>query len=114
MSDTVDTETMKVSGAADALSSPKDNNIAPKCEVTDPTPSTKDEQGGNNKRDAQVKINFERVPFSPRLPPWNDKWLASKRRDGKMLNCYPIVSEQSKRLVSFKIKLNPDTATVWW
>lgn len=55
MSDTVDTETMKVSGAADALSSPKDNNIAPKCEVTDPTPSAKDEQGGNNKRDAQVK-----------------------------------------------------------
>lgn len=60
MSDTVDTETMKVSGAADALSSPKDNNIAPKCEVTDPTPSAKDEQGGNNKRDAQVKVYFER------------------------------------------------------
>lgn len=86
MSDTVDTEMMKVSGAADALSSPKDNNIAPKCEVTDPTPSAKDEQGGNNKRDAQVKVYFEIVPFS-RLPPWNGKQLASKRRDGKMLNC---------------------------
>lgn len=51
MSDTVDTETMKVSGAADT-SSPKDN-IATKCEVTDQ--SSKDEHGSNNKRDAQVK-----------------------------------------------------------
>lgn len=99
MSDTVDTETMKVSGAADALSSPK----APKCEVTDPTPSAKDEQGGNNKRDAQVKVYFERVRFSPCLPPWNDKLrrLASKRRDGKMLNCHaiPLLASNMQRLL---------------
>lgn len=53
MSDAVDTETMKVSGAADTSSSPKDNsNSAAKSEVTEQ--SSKDEHGSNNKRDAQV------------------------------------------------------------
>ncbi|XP_041822170.1 R3H domain-containing protein 1 isoform X2 [Chelmon rostratus] len=51
MSDTVDTETMKVSEAADTVSSPKDS--AAKSEVTDQSQSSRDEHGGNNKRDAQ-------------------------------------------------------------
>lgn len=54
MSDTVDTEIMKVSEAADMVSSPKDN-IASKSEVTDQSQSGKDEHGSNNKRDVQVK-----------------------------------------------------------
>ncbi|XP_051284351.1 R3H domain-containing protein 1 isoform X6 [Dicentrarchus labrax] len=52
MSDTVDTETMKVSEAADAVSSPKDNS-ATKSEVTDQSQSSRDEHGSNNKRDMQ-------------------------------------------------------------
>ncbi|XP_042368836.1 R3H domain-containing protein 1 isoform X3 [Plectropomus leopardus] len=51
MSDTVDTETMKVSEAADMSPSPKDN--ATKSEVTDQSQSSRDEHGSNNKRDAQ-------------------------------------------------------------
>lgn len=51
MSDTADTETMKVSGAAETSPSPKDNTVA-KPEVTEQ--SSKDEHGSNNKRDAQV------------------------------------------------------------
>lgn len=54
MSDTVDTETMKVSEAADTVSSPKDNS-ATKSEVTDQKQSGRDDHGSNNKRDAQVK-----------------------------------------------------------
>ncbi|XP_037617571.1 R3H domain-containing protein 1-like isoform X2 [Sebastes umbrosus] len=52
MSDTVDTETMKVSEAADTVPSPKDNN-AGNSEVADQSQSSRDEHGGNNKRDAQ-------------------------------------------------------------
>ncbi|XP_068165321.1 R3H domain-containing protein 1 isoform X2 [Antennarius striatus] len=52
MSDTVDTETMKVSEAADKVSSPKDN-IAIKSEIADQSQSGKEDHGGNNKRDAQ-------------------------------------------------------------
>ncbi|XP_049426549.1 R3H domain-containing protein 1 isoform X6 [Epinephelus fuscoguttatus] len=51
MSDTVDTETMKVSEAADMSPSPKDN--ATKSEVTDQSQSSRDEHSSNNKRDAQ-------------------------------------------------------------
>ncbi|KAM7375183.1 hypothetical protein PAMA_014326 [Pampus argenteus] len=51
MSDSVDTETMKVSEAADTVSSPKDN--ATKSEVSDPSQSSRDERGSNNKRDIQ-------------------------------------------------------------
>ncbi|XP_033471693.1 R3H domain-containing protein 1 isoform X7 [Epinephelus lanceolatus] len=51
MSDTVDTETMKVSEAADTSPSPKDN--ATKSEVTDQSQSSRDEHSSNNKRDAQ-------------------------------------------------------------
>ena len=53
MSDTVDTETMKVSEAADTVPSPKDN--ATKSEVTEQSQSSRDEHSGNNKRDVQVK-----------------------------------------------------------
>ncbi|TKS66249.1 R3H domain-containing protein 1 [Collichthys lucidus] len=52
MSDTVDTETMKVSEAADTVSSPKENN-ATKSEVTEQSQSSRDEHGSNNKRDVQ-------------------------------------------------------------
>ncbi|XP_073318258.1 R3H domain-containing protein 1 isoform X2 [Pagrus major] len=52
MSDTVDTETMKVSEAADTVSSPKDNS-ATKSEATDQKQSGRDDHGSNNKRDAQ-------------------------------------------------------------
>ncbi|XP_035533494.1 R3H domain-containing protein 1 [Morone saxatilis] len=52
MSDTVDTETMKVSEAADAVSPPKDNS-ATKSEVTDQSQSSRDEHSSNNKRDMQ-------------------------------------------------------------
>ncbi|XP_076579646.1 R3H domain-containing protein 1 isoform X8 [Chaetodon auriga] len=51
MSDTVDSDTMKVSEAADTVSSPKDS--ATKSEVTDQSQSSRDEHGSNNKRDAQ-------------------------------------------------------------
>lgn len=54
MSDTVDTETMTISEAADMVSSTKDN-IATKSEVTDQSQSSSDEHGSNNKRDVQVK-----------------------------------------------------------
>nr|XP_046237917.1 R3H domain-containing protein 1 isoform X2 [Scatophagus argus] len=52
MSDTVDTETMKVPEAADAVASPKDN-IPAKCEAADQSQSSKDEHGSNHKRDVQ-------------------------------------------------------------
>lgn len=52
MSDTVNTETMKVPEAADTVSSPKDNS-ATKSEVADQSQSSRDEHGGNNKRDVQ-------------------------------------------------------------
>lgn len=58
MSDPVDTETMKVCEAAnDKVSSPKDN-MAAESKVTDQSQSSKDEHGGNNKRDVQVKNVF--------------------------------------------------------
>lgn len=53
MSDTLDSETMKVSEAADTLSSPKDS--ATKSEVTDQSQSGRDDHSSNNKRDVQVK-----------------------------------------------------------
>ncbi len=53
MSDPVSTEMMKVSEAADMVSSPKDNAI--KSEVTDQNQSARDEHSSNNKRDVQVK-----------------------------------------------------------
>ncbi|XP_030602833.1 R3H domain-containing protein 1 isoform X4 [Archocentrus centrarchus] len=49
MSDTVDTETMKVSETADPVSSAKDT----KSEVSDQSQSSRDEHGGNNKKDIQ-------------------------------------------------------------
>lgn len=52
MSDTVDTETMKVSEAADPASSPKDNTT--KAEVLDQSQSSRDEHG-SNKNNVQVK-----------------------------------------------------------
>ncbi|XP_034533320.1 R3H domain-containing protein 1 isoform X2 [Notolabrus celidotus] len=51
MSDTVDTETMKVSEAADPVSPPKDN--ATKSEIADQSQSGKEEHGSNNKKDVQ-------------------------------------------------------------
>lgn len=51
MSDTLDSETMKVSEAADTLSSPKDS--ATKSEVTDQSQSSRDDHSSNNKRDVQ-------------------------------------------------------------
>uniref|UniRef100_UPI0037E8D93B R3H domain-containing protein 1 isoform X2 n=1 Tax=Semicossyphus pulcher TaxID=241346 RepID=UPI0037E8D93B len=51
MSDTVDTETMKVSEAADTVSPPKDN--ATKSEVAEQSQGARDEHGSNNKRDVQ-------------------------------------------------------------
>ncbi|XP_069568863.1 uncharacterized protein [Brachyistius frenatus] len=51
MSDTVDTETMKVSEAADTVSPANDN--ATKSEASEQNRSGRDEQGSNNKRDAQ-------------------------------------------------------------
>lgn len=51
MSDTLDSETMKVSEAADTLSSPKDS--ATKSEVTDQSQSGRDDHSSNNKRDVQ-------------------------------------------------------------
>lgn len=52
MSDTVDTETMKVSEAADPASSPKDNTT--KSEVLDQSQSNRDEHS-SNKSNVQVK-----------------------------------------------------------
>ncbi|XP_040887992.1 R3H domain-containing protein 1-like isoform X6 [Toxotes jaculatrix] len=51
MSDTADSETMKVSEATDPVSSPKDN--ATKSEVSDQSQSSRDEHGSNSKRDIQ-------------------------------------------------------------
>ncbi|CAJ1087042.1 Hypothetical predicted protein [Xyrichtys novacula] len=51
MSDTVDTETMKVSEAADQVSPPKDN--ATKSENADQSQAGKEEHSSNNKRDVQ-------------------------------------------------------------
>lgn len=64
MSDTVDTETMKVSEAADTVSSPKENN-ATKSEVTEQSQSSRDEHGSNNKRDVQVKTSKKNPPVTP-------------------------------------------------
>lgn len=102
MSDTVDTETMKVSGAADTLSSPKDNNIAPKCEVTDPTPSAKDEQGGN-KRDGQVKkfiLKGSGFLLVTTLE-WQTKeiCLQKKRWKNAELPCYPLLANNMRHLL---------------
>ncbi|XP_029375320.1 R3H domain-containing protein 1 isoform X2 [Echeneis naucrates] len=51
MSDTADTETMKVSEAVDPVSSSKDN--ASKSDVSEQSQSSRDEQGGSSKRDTQ-------------------------------------------------------------
>ncbi|XP_041637355.1 R3H domain-containing protein 1-like isoform X2 [Cheilinus undulatus] len=51
MSDTVDTETMKVSEAADAVSPTKDN--ATKSEAADQSQGGREEHSSNNKRDVQ-------------------------------------------------------------
>lgn len=53
MSDTVDTETMKVSEAAEPVSPPKDN--ATKSESADQSQGGKEEHGSNNKKDVQVR-----------------------------------------------------------
>ncbi|XP_076579639.1 R3H domain-containing protein 1 isoform X3 [Chaetodon auriga] len=64
MSDTVDSDTMKVSEAADTVSSPKDS--ATKSEVTDQSQSSRDEHGSNNKRDAQpVKYSKDGFLLQP-------------------------------------------------
>ncbi|KAM4710769.1 R3H domain-containing protein 1 isoform 4-T5 [Anableps anableps] len=51
MSDIADTETMKVSETTDTVSPARDN--AAKFEVCDQSQSSKDEHGGNNKKDLQ-------------------------------------------------------------
>ncbi|XP_010769059.1 R3H domain-containing protein 1-like [Notothenia coriiceps] len=51
MSDTVDTETMKVSEAAEEVPSPQENDG--NSEVADPSQSSREEPGSNNTRDAQ-------------------------------------------------------------
>ncbi|XP_034096488.1 LOW QUALITY PROTEIN: R3H domain-containing protein 1-like [Gymnodraco acuticeps] len=51
MSDTVDTETMKVSEAAEEMPAPKENDG--NSEVADPSQSSREEPGSNNTRDAQ-------------------------------------------------------------
>ncbi|KAI4799346.1 hypothetical protein KUCAC02_016978 [Chaenocephalus aceratus] len=51
MSDTVDTETMKVSEAAEEVPAPKENDG--NSEVADPSQSSREEPGSNNTRDAQ-------------------------------------------------------------
>ncbi|XP_074520701.1 R3H domain-containing protein 1-like isoform X3 [Halichoeres trimaculatus] len=65
MSDTVDTETMKVSEAADPVSPPKDN--ATKSEIADQSQGGKEEHGSNNKKDVQPvkysKDGFLHKPF---------------------------------------------------
>ncbi|XP_023136399.2 R3H domain-containing protein 1-like isoform X3 [Amphiprion ocellaris] len=64
MSDIVDTETMKVSEAADTVSSAKDN--ATKSEVSDQSQSSRDEHGSNNKRDVQpVKYSKDGFLLQP-------------------------------------------------
>ncbi|XP_068447119.1 R3H domain-containing protein 1-like isoform X2 [Clinocottus analis] len=52
MSDTVDTETMKVSEAADTVPPAKDNNAA-NSEAADQSQSGRDEHNGNEKKEAQ-------------------------------------------------------------
>ncbi|KAJ4924044.1 hypothetical protein JOQ06_000286 [Pogonophryne albipinna] len=59
MSDTVDTETMKGSEAAEEVPAPKENDG--NSEVADPSQSSREEPGSNNTRDAQ--------PFFPLLYP---------------------------------------------
>ncbi|XP_045910706.1 R3H domain-containing protein 1 isoform X4 [Micropterus dolomieu] len=59
MSDTLDSETMKVSEAADTLSSPKDS--ATKSEVTDQSQSGRDDHSSNNKRDVQSNTRLKLV-----------------------------------------------------
>ncbi|XP_034033400.1 R3H domain-containing protein 1-like [Thalassophryne amazonica] len=51
MSDTVDTETMKVSEAADTVSSSKDNTT--KTEILDQSEGSRDDHRSNNKKDGQ-------------------------------------------------------------
>ncbi|KAM6958307.1 R3H domain-containing protein 1 isoform 6-T9 [Tautogolabrus adspersus] len=53
MSDTVDTETMKVSEAASTVSPPKDS--AAKSEAAEQSQGGREEHGSNNKRDVQVR-----------------------------------------------------------
>lgn len=53
MSDIADTETMKVSEAADTVSSAKDN--ATKSEACDQSQSGREEHGSSNMKDIQVK-----------------------------------------------------------
>ncbi|XP_039997896.1 R3H domain-containing protein 1 isoform X2 [Xiphias gladius] len=59
MSDTADSETMKVSEAADLVSSPKDN--ATKSEVLDQSQSSREEHGSNSKVD--IQDGFHLQPF---------------------------------------------------
>ncbi|XP_078099754.1 R3H domain-containing protein 1-like isoform X9 [Sander vitreus] len=59
MSDTVDTETMKVSEAADTVPSPKDN--ATKSEITDQSQSSRDEHGSNHNSDVQSNTRLKLV-----------------------------------------------------
>ncbi|XP_026157044.1 R3H domain-containing protein 1 isoform X3 [Mastacembelus armatus] len=59
MSDTTDTETMKVSEAADPVSSRKDNTT--KSEVTDQNQSSRDDHGNNNKKDNQSNTRLKLV-----------------------------------------------------
>ncbi|XP_040887989.1 R3H domain-containing protein 1-like isoform X3 [Toxotes jaculatrix] len=64
MSDTADSETMKVSEATDPVSSPKDN--ATKSEVSDQSQSSRDEHGSNSKRDIQpVKYSKDGFLLQP-------------------------------------------------
>lgn len=74
MSDTVDTETMKVSEAADPVSSPKDNTT--KSEVLDQSQSSRDEHSSNNKSNVQVRLVIgdmfykgREIYVHPRNPP---------------------------------------------
>lgn len=69
MSDTADTETMKVSEATDPASSPIDN--ATKSEVSEQqSQSSREEHGSNSKRDTQVKtppVHPRNCPVRPSL-----------------------------------------------
>ncbi|XP_033471690.1 R3H domain-containing protein 1 isoform X4 [Epinephelus lanceolatus] len=82
MSDTVDTETMKVSEAADTSPSPKDN--ATKSEVTDQSQSSRDEHSSNNKRDAQP-VKYSKDGFL--LQPFEKEERATQDQAEKEESC---------------------------
>ncbi|XP_028998315.1 R3H domain-containing protein 1 isoform X3 [Betta splendens] len=92
MSDTVDTETMKVSEVAEPATSPKDGTAT--SEVSDPSQSGRDEHSSNNKSNVQP-VKYSKDGFL--LQPFEKEEQATQDKAEKEDSCNKEKPEKTQR-----------------